>query len=166
MSDLDDLDDADAIDLIRAEVERLTKERDEAHAARLVEDRLKMEALAENDELHATATRLQETLEAYGDGGNEGPSMHAFLGDYQLVKEAIGGSYTAEAFQAITEKAKALDELEAWLRDPTAEVRLCAWPDGSVRACLWTGASSSHGESNGPDLAAAIRGAIQKARGA
>lgn len=140
-----------------AEIERLKAARAGfAEALRVVEP-LKKE-LAEARE---TVARLQETLEAYGDGGNEGPSMHAFLGDYRIIEEAIGGSYTAEAFEALTEKAKALDELEAWLRDPervaqSALVQInqegfyCAVEDG------WA---------TGPTIAAAIRGAIEKASG-
>lgn len=76
---------------------------------------------AEVERLRETVARLQETLEAYGDGGNEGPSMHAFLGDYQLVKEAIGGSYTAESFEALTEKASRLADIERQVRER------CVW---------------------------------------
>lgn len=93
-----------AVQKLKAEVERLKQERDEARE---------------------TVARLQETLEAYGDGGNEGPSMHAFLGDYQLIKGALGGSYTAEAFEALKDKAMELDELrievEAWREKPWAK---------------------------------------------
>ena len=117
---------ADAIEKLSAEVERLNgyilaMHTDVVTPLRAEAERLKQE----RDEARETVARLQETLEAYGDGGNEGPSMHAFLGDYQLIKGALGGSYTAEAFEALKDKAMELDELrievEAWREKPWAK---------------------------------------------
>lgn len=108
------------------EVERLTKERDEARALYTqAEERLsRAPHQSEIDELRETVARLQQTLEAYGDGGNDGPSMHAFLGDYQLVKDAIGGSYTAEAFEALKAKEARLADIERQVRERCE--RICA----------------------------------------
>jgi DNA repair exonuclease SbcCD ATPase subunit len=51
-------------------------------AAEAALDRLR----ADHEALRETNARLQETLEAYGDGGNEGPSIHAFIGDYRAFE--------------------------------------------------------------------------------
>lgn len=134
-----------ALALARAEVERLTKERDEWRDS----------CLRAQSESHAWSEMLDEAREER---------------DEAL---AARETYAMTARQDIIEKAKALDELEALLGGGSALSEAVLGPnkrlDGSVAgwSCeLWKDVEFRHVVDLAPTLAAAIRAALEKARGA
>jgi len=151
-----------------AEIERLTKERDEAESLNAyIADRL-------NEEVRQAGSRPQ--VEHFTSMDEFRAALRG-LGDRMLHvrqerDEALAAreTYAMTARKDIIEKAKALDELEKWtgVSDQRAATTCCAsvrqvslvehvaTPD-TIETLEWCG--------EGPTLAAAIRNALEKASG-